>query len=223
MIKWGLIALYGAIGMAIILETLVYWYLVGIPGSSGYILWVPGSLGLVMSAAFLGLIILVGLLIAAPEWLVTYVRGRLLTGRVQGVVLSTNTLQLTLQSGKDGYLAETGYVYEIAGVRHTGAYRPGVTASRLRWRLNRAKTQYPPGRVVEVYYDPENPGRSSLNRGMGQVAAIGLALALFIATWLVSAGLSFLFGKLVLIVVLSLGATMWFGVRKQIRHQQDGY
>lgn len=214
-------ALYASVIVAIIVESLIGLYFSSIPGSDGDGLWVPGTIGFIMLAALLSLVVLAGLLIEAPKQLATHVHCRSLRGRVRGVVLSTDTVQVTLPSGREGSLSEISYVYEVSDVRHTGCYRPRNTVNKVSRRLNRTRALFPPGKVIEVYYDLENPASSSLKRGPGGVAAIGLALAFLAATWLVSAGISLLFIPFAPFAAFLLGAVMLFGASKQY-HQFQG-
>lgn len=217
-----LYALYGAVVVTILIESIIGQYFAQVSDSGGNHLWIPGPSAFVNILAVVGLVFLVGLLVTAPEWIAMYARGRPLKNSVRGVVLGTDTVTVTLPSRKEGYLAETAYVYEISDVRYKGAYQPRAIASRKLRALDRTKVRFPPGKVVEVYYDPDNPGTSSLSRGPSTIMAIGQALALFFATWLVSAGLSSGSHEFLLIVVLVLGVAIVSGVKKEGRQFQNG-
>lgn len=63
------------------------------------------------------------------------------------------------------YKVRAAYDYQVAGVHFTGnriAIRP--TSHSTRQYAERELAEYPVGKTVTVYYDPENPEKSVLKR-----------------------------------------------------------
>ncbi len=86
----------------------------------------------------------------------------------EGVIRSSGAVPKT--GGRRGLTSGWGpsvsYVYVARGVEHTGS---GFTAGGRYWSANRDEVDvwlgpYRPGAAVTVYYDPENPSESVLDR-----------------------------------------------------------
>ena len=94
--------------------------------------------------------------------------------------------QLVTQEQRDGsfvYRVRIVYAYTAQGIEHQGGrIRFGVedSASPNQDRAERWLEEYPPGRVVTVYYDPQAPSNSVLEPGAhGDVYAL-LAVGVFL-------------------------------------------
>src|SRR5262245_58812245 len=79
------------------------------------------------------------------------------------------------------YAAVLSYAFEVAGQTWTGNR---ITVDSSGYDLSYLGTaqakvdQYPVGAPVEVYFDPADPSRSVLQRGVPRAVPIGLALGL---------------------------------------------
>lgn len=177
----------------------------GVPGAS-YALWLLGPTGFVLFTILFGVVSLFFISAAAVRQLATYVYFRQFTGRVRGVLLSADTVAMTLPSGKESYVPQISYVYDVGDVRHECTYRPRYVDYKSRRKVDRLCERFPAGRVVDIYFDPDNPAVSSLTRGAGGIAAAGLALAFIVTIWLVLAGLSLLFDSFAPFAAVALGA-----------------
>ena len=86
----------------------------------------------------------------------------------------------------DGYITtsyypEVRYIYQVLGVEYTGkriAFGGGVSSGRK--NASEMITQYPVGKTVSVYYDPNNHEDAVLERRMGSkgLLIIGIAFTL---------------------------------------------
>lgn len=82
----------------------------------------------------------------------------------------------------DRWRAEVSYRYEAAGrVRDGSAVRADDPGSSSSDRAERTAARYPEGAAVAVYYDPADPDRAVLERGVGSgpaglLAGAGLCL-----------------------------------------------
>jgi hypothetical protein len=81
------------------------------------------------------------------------------------------------------------FAYEYNGIKYSGdhAAQAGKVTSNSAFFAKRAVATYPPGKVIEVYVNPQNPSEAMLKPGTGAawlVLAIGaglLALAYFVS------------------------------------------
>ena len=209
------INLFVAVFGLITAETLAGFYFFGFPG---FVLNVERILGwgtVLIIASMFSVNLLLFLVILTGSRMERKASARLLTASTSGVVVNTDIVQSTLATGKVGYLTRVNYVYEIGADTHEGAWRPRNIAHRVQRKLDSAKAAWPPGKVVEVFYDPANPAASSLAPGSTNT---NLWLVIFFLTLVVSAGNIHLFLPVAPFAAVILGVAMLLGVRMQYYH-----
>lgn len=77
---------------------------------------------------------------------------------------------MSVESGNNSYKRlDVGYVYHVNGEKHySDKIRPGITAmNNINIDLKRDLKKYSNGMQVDVYYNPNNPKQSYLQRMVG--------------------------------------------------------
>lgn len=139
-------------------------------------LWCVGAL-----AALIGL---AGVIFAG--WSMKQDRASQSWPQVTGKIIASSVW--SSQTDED-YSAMLRYTYKVDGQTHRGQrLRFGYTPHDERSEAQKEQEQFPEGKMVPVYYDPETPDRSVLVRGAGGYwgQLIGFSICLLI-------GLAFLF------------------------------
>ncbi|NCC62218.1 MAG: DUF3592 domain-containing protein [Verrucomicrobiae bacterium] len=70
------------------------------------------------------------------------------------------------QEDRDSFYAVVRYTYEVEGSSYESDQLAGDLEAR--WDVDRMLEKYPPAKEVPVYYDPEDPTNSVLERGPGK-------------------------------------------------------
>ncbi len=139
---------------------------------------------------------------ASESW--PEVPGEILKSRIESETTRTTTstgtgLNKKKKTHKDtDYFVELRYAYKVEGQAYEGdRIRFASTRHDERADAQKEQRQFPKGKKVVVYYDPEKPGRSVLIRGssgnLGQL--IGLSICLLIGLTFVVFAIRSTFGK----------------------------
>ncbi|MDA1051412.1 MAG: DUF3592 domain-containing protein [Planctomycetota bacterium] len=96
---------------------------------------------------------------------------------VKGVVVDSHVKRHA--AGMPGHNAIVKYQYEVEQTKYSGTLRIHRLGQGLRW----VEREYPAGKSVDVYYDPDDPAISVLEHGdtVGRYQFTGFCLFLFVA------------------------------------------
>jgi hypothetical protein len=119
---------------------------------------------------------------ASESW--PLVTGKIITSRIGSSTTHSSRGGASKMSSSDtDYSVELRYIYEVEGQTYQGhRLRFGSNSHDKRSDAQKEQRQFPEGKKVPVYYNPEKPGRSVLVRGTssnwGQL--IGLSICLLV-------------------------------------------
>ncbi len=151
----------------------------------------PGRIGTINKKMFSGAIILLGIgifLLAVPLQDFRIARRIRSWPAVQGVIRSSEIVQVPISANRKGNcrytsLAVVKYNYSVEGQDFIGSRISFGNDSRRIRNANAITAAYPVGKKVFVYYDPEIPIHSVLQRkiGIGSIGAILIGFPLVLS------------------------------------------
>jgi hypothetical protein len=114
-----------------------------------------------------------------------------------GAVISSEVSHSTDAEGGDSYSPEVDYQYQVDGQNIINdQIKFGENSYDSRRRAEEIAANYPVGRQVTVYYDPEQPDKAVLEPGVSAGSYIVLSIGVvFILIALLVAPLTLIFGR----------------------------
>lgn len=148
------------------------------------------------SLAIMGLFLLIGAGLSVWGWTILQnARASATWPTAEGTITASEVTHSSDEDG-DSYRPEVAYDYQAGGQFHTSyTIKFGENSYSSRRRAETIAANYPVGKQVTVYYDPEQPGRSVLEPGVtgGSYIVLGVGV-FFILLTLIIGPLAFFFG-----------------------------
>lgn len=139
----------------------------------------------------MGIFLLVGLGLTYWGWnILQNARASALWPTADGVVTRSEVTRSTDPDNGDSYSPEVTYTYTVNNVSQTDkTIKFGENSYSSRRKADEVVGNYPVGKNVTVYYDPEKPERSVLEPGVsgGSYIVIGIGIFFILITMVVSA------------------------------------
>ena len=137
--------------------------------------------GCLSSILAMGIFLLVGAGLSFWGWnILQNARASAAWPTAEGRVTKSEVTLSTDAEGADSYSPEVTYTYTVDSTSHTNdTIKFGENAYGSRKKAEGIAANYPVGRNVTVYYDPEQPGRSVLEPGVSAGSYIVLGIGVF--------------------------------------------
>lgn len=137
-----------------------------------------GCLGSISS---MGIFLLVGLGLSVWGWTILQdARASASWPSAEGRVIGSEVTRSTDADGGDSYSPEVTYSYTVENASYTNdLIKFGENAYGSRNKAEEIAANYPVGRAVTVYYDPEQPDLSALEPGVTAGSFIVLCIGAF--------------------------------------------
>jgi len=137
-----------------------------------------GCLGSISS---MGIFLLIGLGLSVWGWTILQdARASASWPSVEGRVISSEVTRSTDADGAVSYSPEVTYSYTVENASYTnGRIKFGENAYGNRNKAEEIAANYPVGRTVTVYYEPEQPALSVLEPGVTAGSFIVLCIGVF--------------------------------------------
>ena len=114
-------------------------------------------------------------------------------GKIQSNSISTQTRRSSSGSSKTSYVARITYGYQVNGRGYIGStvgFGKSQYSSYTRSKTQKYLQQYPRGKSVTVYYDPQNPGKAVLQAGVTAGALLIVAMGVIFVFAAIALGVS---------------------------------
>jgi hypothetical protein len=157
----------------------------------------PKGGGVISAGGCLSAIVAFGLVVGCIVALSLLARDNTDWQQVEGVIVSSQMGRTTYENGDESWQPAVTYQYVAANRQLTGeTIQSGANSYNDRARAEEVLARYPVGQPVVVYYDPVDPERAVLEKGvnMGAYAFLGVGLVVVILG-LVGVPLLYLFGR----------------------------
>lgn len=141
-----------------------------------------GWLGSCLSSIFtMGIFLLIGLGLTYWGWTILQnARASASWPTADGNITSSEVTRSTDAEGGDSYSPEVTYAYNVNDTNITNnTIKFGENSYSSRRKADEITANYPAGKIVTVYYDPEKHDRSVLEPGVSAGSYIVLGIGIF--------------------------------------------
>jgi hypothetical protein len=152
--------------------------------------------GCLSSIFSMGIFLLVGVGLSFWGWTILQnARASAAWPTAEGTITSSEVTRSTDAEGADSYSPEVTYTYSVNNAGYSNdTIKFGENSYSSRRKAQEIVDNYPAGKNVTVYYDPERPDRSVLEPGVSAGSYIVLGIGVFfILITLVTIPISFFF------------------------------